>query len=223
VGLNAGARERVMAGVEAPRQRREGHARSARRSVVIEKSWGAPTISKDGVTIAREIELPKQVREPGRDHAQGGRDQHLRRRRRCTTTATVLAQSIYREGSRLVTAGHDPMELKRGIDIAIAAAVESLKGLSTSTGASGLAQVGSLRAAGDIEIGTVIAEAMRQVGKDGVITVEEGSALTSAVEFARGMQLDRATHRRTSRATASGWCASSTTSTSCCRRRGSRR
>src|SRR5499433_2348909 len=162
------------------------------RNVVIEKSWGAPTVTKDGVTVAKEIELAdkfenmgaqmvKEVASKTSDNAGDG-----------TTTATVLAQSIYREGSKLVAAGHNPMELKRGIDQAVTTVVESLKSLSTPTkGKEDIAQVVTISANGDTEIGEMIAEAMKKVGKEGVITVEEAKTLHSELDVVEGMQFDR--------------------------------
>src|SRR5215470_8404223 len=162
------------------------------RNVVIEKSWGAPTVTKDGVTVAKEIELEdkfenmgaqmvKEVASKTSDNAGDG-----------TTTATVLAQSIYREGSKLVAAGHNPMELKRGIDNAVNAVVEALKKLSTPTkGKEDIAQVGTISANGDEAIGEMIAEAMKKVGKEGVITVEEAKTMTSELDVVEGMQFDR--------------------------------
>src|SRR5881275_2408918 len=162
------------------------------RNVVIDKKFGAPTVTKDGVTVAREIELSdplenmgaqmvKEVATKTSDNAGDG-----------TTTATVLAQSIYREGSKLVAAGHNPMELKRGIDTAVAAVIESLKKLSTPTkGKEDIAQVGTISANGDVEIGNMIAEAMNKVGKEGVITVEEAKTMSSELDVVEGMQFDR--------------------------------
>src|SRR5258708_25047048 len=162
------------------------------RNVVIEKSFGAPTITKDGVTVAKEVELKgkfenmgaqmvKEVASKTSDVAGDG-----------TTTATVLADAIYREGMKLVAAGHDPMTLKRGIDAAVRVAVESLKEQSSPTkGKKEIAQVGSISANSDPEIGNIIAEAMEKVGKEGVITVEEAKGLETTLEVVEGMQFDR--------------------------------
>jgi chaperonin GroEL len=162
------------------------------RNVVIEKSFGAPTITKDGVTVAKEIELDdkfenmgaqmvKEVASKTSDNAGDG-----------TTTATVLAQAIFREGSKLVAAGHNPMELKRGIDKAVTAIVGELKKMSKPTKDSGeVAQVGTISANGDTTIGEIIAAAMEKVGKEGVITVEEAKALETTLEVVEGMQFDR--------------------------------
>src|SRR3989337_1347568 len=162
------------------------------RNVVIEKSWGAPTVTKDGVTVAKEIELEDKFENMGAQMVKEVASKTSDSAGDGTTTATVLAQSIYREGSKLVAAGHNPMELKRGIDTAVAAVIESLKKLSTPTkGKEDIAQVGTISANGDTEIGEMIAEAMKKVGKEGVITVEEAKTLTSELDVVEGMQFDR--------------------------------
>ena len=162
------------------------------RNVVIEKSFGAPLITKDGVTVAKEIELEdkfenmgaqlvKEVASKTSDVAGDG-----------TTTATVLAQAIFQEGVKLVTAGHNPMEIKRGIDKAVAAAVEALQGLSKPVqDHKEIAQVGTISANSDETIGNIIAEAMEKVGKEGVITVEEAKSMDTSLETVEGMQFDR--------------------------------
>ena len=162
------------------------------RNVVIDKKFGAPTVTKDGVTVAKEIELSdplenmgaqmvKEVATKTSDNAGDG-----------TTTATVLAQAIFREGLKNVTAGVNPMALKRGIDKAVAAIVEELKKVSVPTkGKTEIAQVGTISANNDPEIGNLIAEAMEKVGKDGVITVEEAKGLETTLETVDGMQFDR--------------------------------
>ncbi len=162
------------------------------RNVVIDKKFGAPTVTKDGVTVAKEIELAdalenmgaqmvKEVATKTSDNAGDG-----------TTTATVLAQAIFREGLKNVTAGVNPMALKRGIDKAVAAVVEDLKSISVPTaGKKEIAQVASISANNDKEIGDLIAEAMEKVGKDGVITVEEAKGLETNLETVDGLQFDR--------------------------------
>src|ERR671915_900324 len=162
------------------------------RNVVIDKKFGAPTVTKDGVTVAKEIELSdalenmgaqmvKEVATKTSDNAGDG-----------TTTATVLAQAIFREGLKNVTAGANPMALKRGIDKAVAAVVEELKRISIPTaGRKEIAQIGAISANNDREIGELIAEAMEKVGKDGVITVEEAKGLETTLETVDGMQFDR--------------------------------
>jgi chaperonin GroEL len=162
------------------------------RHVVLDKSFGAPTITKDGVSVAKEIELEdkfenmgaqmvKEVASKANDEAGDG-----------TTTATVLAQAIVTEGLKSVAAGMNPMDLKRGIDKAVLAAVEELKTLSTDCADSkSIAQVGTISANSDSVVGDIIAEAMEKVGKEGVITVEEGQALQNELEVVEGMQFDR--------------------------------
>src|SRR6187549_2379869 len=131
------------------------------RNVVIEKSWGAPTVTKDGVTVAKEIELENKFENMGAQMVKEVASKTSDNAGDGTTTATVLAQAIYREGSKLVAAGHNPMELKRGIDMAVSALIGQLKKLSTPTkGKEEIAQVGTISANGDTEIGQMIAEAM---------------------------------------------------------------
>ncbi|MBO9854015.1 chaperonin GroEL [Xanthomonas phaseoli] len=162
------------------------------RNVVLEKSFGAPTITKDGVSVAKEIELAdkfenmgaqmvKEVASKTNDNAGDG-----------TTTATVLAQALIREGAKAVAAGMNPMDLKRGIDQAVKAAVVELKNISKpTTDDKAIAQVGTISANSDESIGNIIAEAMQKVGKEGVITVEEGSGLENELDVVEGMQFDR--------------------------------
>jgi chaperonin GroEL len=162
------------------------------RNVVIEKSFGSPTVTKDGVTVAKEIELENKFENMGAQMVKEVASKTSDNAGDGTTTATVLAQSIYREGSKLVAAGHNPMELKRGIDQAVTTVVDALKKLSTPTkGKEDIAQVGTISANGDTEIGEMIAEAMKKVGKEGVITVEEAKTLTSELDVVEGMQFDR--------------------------------
>ena len=162
------------------------------RNVIVEKSFGAPTVTKDGVTVAKEIELEdsyenmgaqmvKEVASKTSDNAGDG-----------TTTATVLAEAIYDEGLKNVTAGANPISLQRGINKAVQALVGGLQDLSIEIKETAeIAQVGSIAANNDAEIGTMIAEAMEKVGKDGVITVEEGQSLDTTVSLHEGMQFDK--------------------------------
>src|SRR5678809_1695315 len=148
------------------------------RNVVIDKKFGSPTITKDGVTVAKEIELSDPVENMGAQMVKEVATKTSDLAGDGTTTATVLAQAIYREGLKNVTAGANPMELKRGIDKAVEAIIEELKAVSTPTpGKKEIAQVGTISANNDAEIGKLIAEAMEKVGKDGVITVEEAKGL----------------------------------------------
>jgi chaperonin GroEL len=162
------------------------------RNVVIDKKFGAPTVTKDGVTVAKEIELADPLENMGAQMVKEVATKTSDIAGDGTTTATVLAQAIFREGLKNVTAGSNPMALKRGIDRAVAAVVEELKRISVPTaGKKEIAQVGSISANNDKEIGDLIAEAMEKVGKDGVITVEEARGLETTLETVDGMQFDR--------------------------------
>jgi chaperonin GroEL len=162
------------------------------RNVVIDRSFGAPTITKDGVTVAKEIELENKFENMGAQMVKEVASKTSDVAGDGTTTATVLAQAIFREGSKLVAAGHNPMGIKRGIDKAVQAVVTELKKLSKPTkDPREIAQVGIISANGDETIGKVIAEAMEKVGKDGVITVEEAKGLETTLEVVEGMQFDR--------------------------------
>src|SRR6187455_868504 len=162
------------------------------RNVVIERSFGAPTITKDGVSVAKEIELKDKLMNMGAQMVKEVASRTSDNAGDGTTTATVLAQAIVREGMKFVAAGMNPMDLKRGIDKAVAATIEDLKKLSKPCSTSKeIAQVGSISANSDAEIGKIIAEAMEKVGKEGVITVEDGSGLQNELEVVEGMQFDR--------------------------------
>ncbi len=162
------------------------------RNVVIEKSWGAPTVTKDGVTVAKEIELENKFENMGAQMVKEVASKTSDVAGDGTTTATVLAQAIFREGIKMVAAGHNPMDIKRGIDTAVDKIVEALKKQSKATkGQKEIAQVGTISANGDTTIGNMIAEAMEKVGKEGVITVEEAKSMESTLDVVEGMQFDR--------------------------------
>ncbi len=162
------------------------------RNVVLEKSFGAPTITKDGVSVAKEIELADKFENMGAQMVKEVASKTSDVAGDGTTTATVLAQAMIREGMKAVAAGMNPMDLKRGIDKAVIAAVEELKKLSKPTvDDKAIAQVGTISANSDTNIGDIIAEAMKKVGKEGVITVEEGSGLENQLDVVEGMQFDR--------------------------------
>jgi chaperonin GroEL len=162
------------------------------RNVVIDKKFGSPTITKDGVTVAKEIELSDPIENMGAQMVKEVATKTSDLAGDGTTTATVLAQAIFREGLKNVTAGANPMELKRGIEKAVDAVVDELKRLSVpSAGKKEIAQVGTISANNDKEIGNLIAEAMEKVGKDGVITVEEAKGLETTLETVDGTQFDR--------------------------------
>src|SRR5438876_3707668 len=162
------------------------------RNVVLEKSWGAPTATKDGVTVAKEIELPDRFENMGAQMVKEVASKTSDVAGDGTTTATVLARAIFAEGAKLVAAGHDPMCLKRGVDKAVEAVVAELKKDSKATKSKEeIAQVGTVSANGDRDIGDMIAEAMEKVGKEGVITVEEAKGLETELDVVEGMQFDR--------------------------------
>ncbi|MEE8280063.1 MAG: chaperonin GroEL, partial [Alphaproteobacteria bacterium] len=162
------------------------------RNVLLEKSFGAPRISKDGVTVAKEIELKDKFENMGAQMVREVASKTSDIAGDGTTTATVLAQAIVREGNKAVAAGMDPMDLKRGIDMAVAAVVEELKKRSRKvSGNDEIAQIGTIAANGDVEIGEYVARAMEAVGNEGVITAEEAKSLASELDIVEGMQFDR--------------------------------
>ncbi len=192
VHLHDRARDGIMAGVNLLADAARVTLGPRGRNVLLEKSFGAPVVTKDGVTVVKEIELEgkfenlgaKMIREVATKTSDTAGDG--------TTTATILARAILREGLRLEAAGFDPMELKRGIDAAVEKAVEALKGQSQSVrGKEQIAQVATIAANGDASIGEILAEAMDKVGKDGVITVEEARGLETTMEVVEGMRFDR--------------------------------
>ncbi|MCH2263505.1 MAG: chaperonin GroEL [SAR86 cluster bacterium] len=162
------------------------------RNVILDKSFGAPTVTKDGVSVAKELELKDKFENMGAQMLKTVASETSDEAGDGTTTATVLAQSIVSEGLKSVAAGFNPMDLKRGIDKAVAAAVENLKGASQPCeDDTAIAQVGTISANSDTSVGEIIAEAMQKVGKEGVITVEEGSGIENELEVVEGMQFDR--------------------------------
>jgi chaperonin GroEL len=190
--FNSDARAKLKRGVDALAEAVKVTLGPKGRNVVIDKKFGSPTITKDGVTVAKEIELSDAIENMGAQMVKEVATKTSDLAGDGTTTATVLAQSIFREGLKNVTAGANPMELKRGIDKAVEAVVAELKRLSKATaGKKEIAQVGSISANNDPEIGDLIADAMEKVGKDGVITVEEAKGLETTLETVDGMQFDR--------------------------------
>jgi chaperonin GroEL len=162
------------------------------RNVVIEKSWGSPTITKDGVTVAKEIELENKLENMGAQMVKEVASKTSDIAGDGTTTATVLAQAIYVEGAKLVAAGANPMDIKRGVDAAVEKIIDALKSQSKPTkGKTEIAQVGTISANGESKIGELIAEAMEKVGKEGVITVEEAKSMETTLDVVEGMQFDR--------------------------------
>jgi chaperonin GroEL len=192
VKFSGDARERMLRGVETLANTVRVTLGPKGRNVVIEKSFGAPRITKDGVTVAKEIELDDKFENMGaqmvREVAQKTNDQAGDG----TTTATVLAHAIVKEGAKAVAAGMNPMDLKRGIDLAVKSVVADIKNRAKKVGSSSeVAQVGTISSNGDATIGKMIASAMQKVGNEGVITVEEAKALETDVEIVEGMQFDR--------------------------------
>ena len=186
------ARERIIRGVDILADAVKVTLGPKGRNVVIEKSFGAPRITKDGVSVAKEIELKDKFENLGAQMVREVASKTNDAAGDGTTTATVLAQAIVREGMKSVAAGMNPMDLKRGIDLAVTKVVEDLKGRSKPvSGSEEIAQVGTISANGETEIGAMIAKAMEKVGKEGVITVEEAKGMDSELDVVEGMQFDR--------------------------------
>src|SRR6202521_5269289 len=192
VRFSQDARERILKGINVLTDAVTVTLGPKGRNVVLEKSFGAPTVTKDGVTVAKEIELEDKFENMGAQMVKEVASKTSDVAGDGTTTATVLARSIYTEGMKMVAAGHDPMSLKRGIDRAVESVVNELKGLSKPTkDRREIAQVGTISANNDSTIGDIIAEAMEKVGKEGVITVEEAKGLETTLKVVEGMQFDR--------------------------------
>ncbi len=186
------ARNRMLAGVDILANAVKVTLGPKGRNVVLDKSFGAPTITKDGVSVAKEIELSDKFENMGAQMVKEVASQTSDVAGDGTTTATVLAQSIVREGMKSVAAGMNPMDLKRGIDQAVTKVVDAIQGMSTPcTDSKAIAQVGTISANSDTAVGDIIAKAMDKVGKEGVITVEEGSGLDNELDVVEGMQFDR--------------------------------
>src|SRR6195952_4733182 len=186
------ARNLILAGVNALADAVKVTLGPRGRNVVIEKSFGSPTVTKDGVTVAKEIELENKFENMGAQMVREVASKTSDIAGDGTTTATVLAQAIFREGSKLVAAGHNPMEIKRGIDKAVEVIVEELKKSAKSTkDPTEIAQIGTVSANGDTTIGKLLSEAMEKVGKEGVITVEEAKSAETSLDVVEGMQFDR--------------------------------
>jgi chaperonin GroEL len=192
VRFSQDAREKILRGVNVLADAVTVTLGPKGRNVVLEKSFGAPTVTKDGVTVAKEIELEDKFENMGAQMVKEVASKTSDVAGDGTTTATVLARSIYTEGIKMVAAGHDPMSLKRGIDRAVESVTSELKNLSKPTkDRREIAQVGTISANNDSTIGDIIAEAMEKVGKEGVITVEEAKGLETTLEVVEGMQFDR--------------------------------
>jgi len=192
IKYSGNAREKMMKGVDTLANVVKLTLGPKGRNVLIEKSWGSPKSTKDGVTVAKEIELKDRFENMGAQMVKEVASKTSDVAGDGTTTATILAQAIYREGSKLVAAGSNPMAIKRGIDKAVDIVVEELKSLSKPTKEKKeIAQVGTISANNDSTIGDIISEAMEKVGKEGVITVEEAKAMETTLELVEGMQFDR--------------------------------
>ncbi len=186
------AREKMMKGVDTLANAVKVTLGPKGRNVLLEKSWGSPNITKDGVTVAKEIELEDKFENMGAQMVKEVASKTSDVAGDGTTTATILAQAIYREGSKLVAAGSSPMAIKRGIEKSVEAVVEELRKISKPTkDKTEIAQVGTVSANNDKTIGDIIAEAMEKVGKEGVITVEEAKSMETTLEIVEGMQFDR--------------------------------
>jgi len=192
IKYGAAAREKMMKGVDTLADAVKVTLGPKGRNVLIEKSWGSPKISKDGVTVAKEIELEDKFENMGAQMVKEVASKTSDVAGDGTTTATILAQAIYREGSKLVAAGSNPMAIKRGIEKSVELVVEELRKLSKPTKEKKeIAQVGTISANNDSTIGAIISEAMEKVGKEGVITVEEAKSMETTLEIVEGMQFDR--------------------------------
>src|SRR5438045_2126157 len=192
VKFSVDARDRMLRGVDILANAVRVTLGPKGRNVVLDKSFGAPRITKDGVTVAKEIELEDKFENMGAQMVREVASKTSDQAGDGTTTATVLAHAIVKEGAKSVAAGMNPMDLKRGIDLAVSAVVKDIEKRSKKVGSSAeIAQVGTLAANGESKIGKMIAEAMQKVGNEGVITVEEAKALDTEVEIVEGMQFDR--------------------------------
>jgi len=192
ISYTAAARNSMLAGVNALADVVKVTLGPRGRNVLLHKSYGSPTITKDGVTVAKEIELEDHFENMGAQMVREVATKTGDIAGDGTTTATVLAQAIYREGSKLVASGHDPMDIKRGIDKAVAIVTASLKAMAKSSkDPKEIAQVATISANGDADIGDKLAQAMQKVGPEGVITVEEGKTAETTLEIVEGMQFDR--------------------------------
>jgi chaperonin GroEL len=192
VKFSTEARDRLLRGVDILADAVRVTLGPKGRNVVLDKSFGAPRVTKDGVTVAKEVELTDKFENVGAQMVREVASKTSTTAGDGTTTATVLAHAIIREGSKAVAAGMNPMDLKRGIDMAVEAVVGELKARSRAVSAnSEIAQVGTISANGDTEIGEILAKAMERVGNEGVITVEEAKSLTTELEIVEGMQFDR--------------------------------
>ena len=192
IRLGADARERMLHGIDILANAVRVTLGPKGRNVVLDKSWGAPRITKDGVTVAKEIELSDKFENMGAQMVREVASKTSTEAGDGTTTATILAHAMVREGVKAVAAGMNPMDLRRGVDMAVEAVVKDIKTRSKKVSTNDeIAQVGTISANGDAEIGRMLAEAMKKVGNEGVITVEEAKSLETELDVVEGMQFDR--------------------------------
>ena len=191
ITLGEDARQSILRGINQLAETVRATLGPRGRNIVLEKKFGSPTITKDGVTVAKEVELKDPLENMGAQMVKEVASKTSDVAGDGTTTATVLAQSIYQEGLKMVAAGANPTLVKKGIDIGVDYIVRDLNDLSKNVSGKMIAQVGAISANNDASIGEIIAEAMEKVGKDGVITVEEGKSLETVLDFVEGMQFDR--------------------------------
>ena len=192
VRLGTDARERMLRGIDTLTDAVRVTLGPKGRNVVLDKSFGAPRITKDGVTVAKEIELSDKFENMGAQMVREVASKTSTVAGDGTTTATILAHAMVREGVKAVAAGMNPMDLKRGIDLAVDAVVKDIQKRSKKVSTNDeIAQVGTISANGDTEIGKMLAEAMKKVGNEGVITVEEAKSLATELDIVEGMQFDR--------------------------------
>src|SRR6516225_2032667 len=192
IRFHTDARDRMLRGIDVLSNAVRVTLGPKGRNVVLDKSFGAPRISKDGVTVAKEIELADKFENMGAQMLREVASKTSDQAGDGTTTATVLAQAIVRQGAKAVAAGLNPMDLKRGIDLAAEKVVEDIKKRSRKVATNDeIAQIGTISANGDSEIGEMLARAMKTVGNEGVITVEEAKSLETELDFVEGMQFDR--------------------------------
>ena len=224
IRFSSDARDRMLRGIDVLNNAVKITLGPKGRNVVMEKSFGAPRITKDGVTVAKEIELADKFENMGAQMIREVATKTSDQAGDGTTTATVLAHAIVREGVKAVAAGLNPMDLKRGIDIAVATVVEDIKKRSKKVSTNDeIAQVGTVSANGDEEVGRMLAKAMQKVGNEGVITVEEAKSLETELDVVRVCSSTATTSRPTSSPMQRRWCASWRTLTSSSTRRSCRR
>src|SRR4051794_12289852 len=208
------ARQKLLSGVSKLARAVKSTLGPRGRNAVIDKGWGSPTVTKDGVTVAEEIELTDPYENMGAQLVKEAASKTSDVAGDGTTTATVLAEAIFKEGLKALAAGADAMALKRGIDQAVIAVVEHVKGQSKTVADKEIAEVAAISANNDPTIGEKLADAFKRVGKDGVITVEEGKGFETTVDVVEGMQFDRGYLSPTSSPTRTAWRSSSRTATS---------